>query len=287
MLSKSKLKDKYLKVKKKKKRNKKVKKAKSRIIDLQDQDYFQTLENRLDEGEAEFMEDEKPVFVETEESRKLTKKEKESALEKIYGKEIKKSKKDLKNKNTAGKWINLKNSKQEKIEKEENSDSADDSEVESTSSEEEGLDIRHDSSDSDLEEDQNELKLEKSEREKNFKEKISNALGLGGGVDIDTESEDESDLDSGSSDEEKDGLAMKLEELKEKDKVMKELAKEFKNAATAFRDKTGKKMSLDEFEAAKKKKLEKLNEAMVSFFFENLKKILILFFFNISFVNFF
>lgn len=264
MLSKSQLKNKYLNPKKKKKRTKKIKKAKSRVIDLQDQDYLANLEKGL--NEETFLEDEKPVFVETEESQKLSAKEKEAALEKIYGKKIKKSKNEGRK---TGKWVSLKASvetREEEMEEEEPQESSsDEQEVDSSSSEEEGLGVRHDSSDSELEEDENEAKMEKEERAKMFKDDMNRALGLGKGVDIDTESEedDDSDLDSGSS-EEKDALAEKLDELKAKDKVLKELAKEFKNAATIFRDQEGKKMKIEDFEAAKKKKLEKLNQAMVS-----------------------
>lgn len=260
MLTKSQLRDKYLNPKKKRKRTRKVKKAKSKVIDMQDQDYLADLEKGLDE--ETFLEDEKPVFVETEESQKLSVKEKEAALEKIYGKTIKKSKREGKK---TGKWVSLQESSKMEEEKIVEEESSEEQEVDSSSSEEEGLGVRHDSSDSEDEEDENEVKMEKEERAKMFKDDINRALGLGKGVDIDTESEDDddSDLDSGSS-EEKDALAEKLEELKAKDKVLKELAKEFKNAATIFRDQEGKKMKIEDFEAAKKKKLEQLNRAMVS-----------------------
>lgn len=263
MKSKTELKNKYLNPKKKKKRNNKIKEAKSKIIDLQDQDYMNNLEKALEAG-TEYLEDEKPVFVETEESRKLSKKEKDEALEKIYGKKIQKSKQ----RNQSGKWVNIKTSNTDNMEIEEENEEEEKMkeesiEEETSSSEEEGLNIRHDSSDSEIEEDPEEAQLDKEEREKRFKENMNRALGMGKGVEIDTETEEsDSDLDSGSS-EEKDALAEKLEQLKEKDKIMRELAKEFKNAATIFRDQEGKKMSVEEFEAAKKQKLEKLNQSMV------------------------
>lgn len=80
----------------------------------------------------------------------------------------------------------------------------------------------------------------------------------------------DSDLDSGSdlaANKEfnpQASLAQKLDELKQKDALMKQMAEQYKNAATVIRDKEGKKMKIEDLQANKQKKLEELNKALVS-----------------------
>lgn len=239
-------------------------------------------------------EDEKPVFVETEESMKLTNEEKQKALRQIYG-DSEEDRKKAKEEHKAGKWKTVKqgDSTQKKLKtgtfeedklgnenespspsQQDSSNDIEDDEDDTSSSEEER--VRHDSSDEEGDEEQ--IQLERSEREKLFKKKINAALGMDiksataseksdTDSDMDTSSDEDSDLDSGS-DEGKPmtaeaTLAQRLEELKQKDELMKKMAEKYKNAATVIRGEDGKKLGIKDLQASKEKKLAELNKAML------------------------
>lgn len=302
----------------KKKRRKKKKSSKSSkntlfqsgIIDQDEENdnLNQVLGKRTQQGETleledfeNMDEDEKPIFVETEESRKLTTEEKSKALKQIYGDSDEEGKI-----NKSGKWVpvaeeedppvtdtttkKLKSGtgvfEEDKIQRnyqnspspvQSDEDSDQDSSEEDDSSSEEEERVRHDSTDEEGDEEQ--IQLERGEREKLFKKKINAALGMeiksqtasekSSDSDIDS-SDDDSDLDSGSDDDDEGKhqsaeatLAERLEQLKKKDEMMKKMAEQYKNAATVIRDQDGKKMEIKDLQASKEKKLEELNKAML------------------------
>lgn len=46
--------------------------------------------------------------------------------------------------------------------------------------------------------------------------------------------------------------------------MLKQMAEQYKNAATVIRDKEGRKMNIEDLQINKQKKLEELNKALVS-----------------------
>ena len=149
-----------------------------------------------------------------------------------------------------------------------------DSEEDSSSSESKQPRKRHDSSDSDMEIDSQELKLERTEREKAFKNQLATALG------VEPRDSEESDSDISVKSDAKEANnnpdaadellykvtnnKAKLEEIKKKERMMNELAEQYKNATTVIRGVDGQAIDIKDMKESKEARLKELNEKNVS-----------------------
>lgn len=270
MKSKKELLNKYLLGPKKKGQKKK---EDSRVLDAADDEIEKYDQKSQSEEDGS---DELPVFVETEESRKIHPDDKKRAMELLTAKNAK-PKATGAVLSSSGKW--LEEEKEigalgKRAEREVAEVGKRDSEEDSSSSESKQPRKRHDSSDSDMEIDSQELKLERTEREKAFKNQLATALG------VEPRDSEESDSDISVKSDAKEANnnqdaadellykvtnnKAKLEEIKKKERMMNELAEQYKNATTVIRGVDGQAIDIKDMKESKEARLKELNEKNVS-----------------------
>lgn len=224
-------------------------------------DMYEDFQYNSDEDEN------RPVFVETEESLRLKPSEKVMLLNSIYP-----NKKSGKPQKTRQIWETIQEgtikpnidkkpgSSSESSKSDNKSESSDNSDSDSDNSQEKlgkrGR-IRHDSSDSDISIDQNEIEQQKENREHNFKKKMVKALG----IQEDTKKDDsdisiQEDQDSQQEDEN----YKKIQEAKQAE-LLNEAALEYQFAEQINRGKDGQQVDIQDLLASKLKKLEDINKA--------------------------
>lgn len=264
--SKSDLKNKYLKPKKKQREEV------SHVEHQRVEESYSSLEKESNES---YDADNLPVFVETEESRKIDDLEKKKAYEAFLGRPVTKE-----NKQQSGTWKTMDASLGKRdLQKEGKKKASEDSSSDGESSSEDAPRKRHDSSESDIEIDSEERNKEKNARNQAFKDELIRALGIepeknkgGSPKDSDIEIESDADQNDAKIRDEVDPLkqvgcrVMQLEEAKMKEKELHKLAEQYKHAGTQLRDKEGNLLNIADLKESKENELKKLNERNVDSF---------------------